>query len=425
MPVISIPTRSAIHQAVVAIDAAGALHPNGDTTFLTFAYIPAMDVLAFLGAWGLMARRDGSTIKLRGEAKILAVLQQLGFHQLLDIPSSSSNPGLKPSKASAISVLPLSPIATEDQQYEAVNAICDIALSAVDNAAAFIPALEWLSNEILGNIITHAASETPGVVCAQYRPKQQRFDIGICDMGRGLLGSLQPTFPEVRSYGQAIDMAIQRGVTRDPAIGQGNGMAGSYEIVRLNGGTYQIWTGDVVFELNKGQRKSQFQSMPPVFGTGVMFSLDTSKPIDLASTWIAGKLGVLSVFLDNQTEAATEIGLDVAAECLHTGGRLPAKLLRRKIQGLLPAMDGEPLILDFADVKSAASSFLDELLGRLAAEDPRGQGIFDGGTVRIQGMNPTVQAMANVVVAQRLRQTSSKFAEPTTDQLQPGQSAAS
>ena len=127
------------------------------------------------------------------------------------------------------------------------------------------------------------------------------------------------------------------------------------------------------------------------------------KPVDLASTWIAGKLGVLSVFLDNQTEAATEIGLNVATECIHTGGRQPAKLLRRKIQGLLPAMDGEPLILDFAGVRSAASSFLDELLGRLAAEDPRGQRIFDG-AVRIQGMNPTVQAMANVVVAQRLGQ---------------------
>ncbi len=62
---------------------------------------------------------------------------------------------------------------------------------------------------------------------------QHCFDIGICDMGRGLLGSLQPAFPEVRSYGQAIE----RGATRDPAIGQGNGMAGSYEIVRLNGNT--------------------------------------------------------------------------------------------------------------------------------------------------------------------------------------------
>ena len=88
----------------------------------------------------------------------------------------------------------------------------------------------------------------------------------------------------------------------------------------------------------------------------------------------------------------------------HPGGRAPAKLLRRKIQGLLPAMDGEPLILDFSGVKSAASSFLDELLGRIAAEAPLGQAIFDR-AVRIQGMNPTVQAMANVVVAQRLQQS--------------------
>ena len=403
MPLVSVPARAAIHQAVAAFQASNALHPNGDKIFLAFADVPAIDVLAYLGAWGLMARSNGTTIKLRGEAKVLAVLQQLGFHQLLDIPPSSTNPGHQPAKAHTVGVLPLSPIATEDQQFQAVDAICAIALAAIDNASAFIPALEWLSNEILGNILTHAAAETPGVVCAQYRPKQQRFDIGICDMGRGLLGSLQPAFPEVRSYGLAIDKAIERGVTRDPAIGQGNGMAGSYEIVRLNGGTYQIWTGDVVYELNKGKRRPGFQAMPPVLGTGVMFSLDTNKPVDLASTWIAGKLGVLSVFLDNQTEAATEIGLNVATECIHTGGRQPAKLLRRKIQGLLPAMDSEPLILDFSGVKSAASSFLDELLGRLAAEDPRGQRIFDG-AVRIQGMNPTVQAMANVVVVQRLGQ---------------------
>jgi hypothetical protein len=401
MPVIPFPARAAINQVVAAFHAEGALHPNGDTVFLNFADIPAMDVLAFLGAWGLMARSNGTTIKLRGEAKTLVSLQQLGFHQLLDIPASSTNANVQPGKAHTVGVLPLSPIATEEQQFQAVDAICAIALAAVDNAAAFIPALEWLANEILGNILTHAASETPGVVGAHYRPKQQRFDIGICDMGRGLLGSLQPAFPEVRSYGQAIDRAIERGVTRDPAIGQGNGMAGSYEIVRLNGGTYQIWTGDVVFELNKGRRKPQFQPMPAVFGTGVMFSLDTSKPVDLASTWIASATGAECLFLNTQTEAASDSGLNVAAECLHTGGRAPAKLLRRKIQGLLPAMDGEPLILDFSGVKSAASSFLDELLGRLADEDPRGQAIFDG-PVRIQGMTPTVQAMANVVVAQRL-----------------------
>jgi hypothetical protein len=132
-----------------------------------------------------------------------------------------------------------------------------------------------------------------------------------------------------------------------------------------------------------------------------MFSLDTRKPVDLASTWIASGTGGESVFLFNLADAAASEGIDVADACLHTGGRLPAKLLRRRIQGLLPAMDGEPLILDFSGVSSAASSFLDELLGRLAAEDPRGQTIFDG-AIQIQGMNATVQAMANVVVAQRL-----------------------
>ena len=324
----------------------------------------------------------------------------MGFHQLLDIPPSSTKASVKPAKASTVGLMPLSPIATEEQQYEAVDAICAIALAAVDNATTFIPALEWLANKTRQHPHPRSIRNTRRGL-RSIRPKQQRFDIGICDMGQGLLGSLQPAFPEVRSYGQAIDKAIERGATRDPAIGQGNGMAGSFEIVRLNGGTYQIWTGDVVYELNKGKRRPGFQAMPSVLGTGVMFSLDTSKPVDLASTWIASNSGVECLFLNLLTESASDSGLDVAAECLHTGGRAPAKLLRRKIQGLLPAMDGEPLILDFSGVKSAASSFLDELLGRLAAEDPRGQAIFDG-AVRIQGMNPTVQAMANVVVAQRL-----------------------
>ena len=58
MPIVSLPARAAIHQAVAALHTEGALHPNGDTVFLTFADVPAMDVLAFLGAWGLMARRS-------------------------------------------------------------------------------------------------------------------------------------------------------------------------------------------------------------------------------------------------------------------------------------------------------------------------------------------------------------------------------
>ena len=51
MSVISLPARAAIHQATAALQSADSLRPNGDTIFLSFADIPAMDVLAFLGAW--------------------------------------------------------------------------------------------------------------------------------------------------------------------------------------------------------------------------------------------------------------------------------------------------------------------------------------------------------------------------------------
>jgi len=52
MPLVSLPTSAAIHQAVAAFGASDVLHPNGDTVFLSLADIPAMDVLAYLGAWG-------------------------------------------------------------------------------------------------------------------------------------------------------------------------------------------------------------------------------------------------------------------------------------------------------------------------------------------------------------------------------------
>jgi hypothetical protein len=58
------------------------------------------------------------------------------------------------------------------------------------------------------------------------------------------------------------------------------------------------------------------------------------------------------------------------------------------------------LVLDFAGVPVAASSFMDELLGRLAAE--LGEHEFQR-RVEIVNMAPLVARIANVVVEQRLK----------------------
>jgi hypothetical protein len=64
----------------------------------------------------------------------------------------------------------------------------------------------------------------------------------------------------------------------------------------------------------------------------------------------------------------------------------------------MPEIEG-PTTVDFTGVHRASSSFLDELLGRLAhhlGEDEFNQ------QVNITGMDPTVRRMANVVIGQRL-----------------------
>lgn len=117
MPAFLLPAYCAVHQAVNTLSAAGALHPKGDTEILTFSDIPAMDVLVFLVAWWLMARSTGTTIKLRGEAITLAARQLLGFHRLFDIQLSRTNAYIQPAKAPTLGVLPLTPIATEEQKF--------------------------------------------------------------------------------------------------------------------------------------------------------------------------------------------------------------------------------------------------------------------------------------------------------------------
>ena len=65
---------------------------------------------------------------------------------------------------------------------------------------------------------------------------------------------------------------------------------------------------------------------------------------------------------------------------------------------MLPEME-EPLQLDFSEVRSATSSYLDELLGRLA--DHMGEQSFRD-RIRIVNATEELVNMANVVIAQRL-----------------------
>jgi hypothetical protein len=221
------------------------------------------------------------------------------------------------------------------------------------------------------------------------------MNVAICDVGQGITSSLESQLEPWEGTGDAIKKALERGVTRDKKVGQGNGLPGALEIAKANEGTFRLWTNDVVYDIEDGEEKG-FQKRPSVDGTGVVVRFDTTNPVHPSDTFL-GQPG-WTYIKDEAQRLNLEGRIKVAEDCISTGAREPAKRLRRKVQSLLPDMN-RPLVLDFEDVGSASSSFLDELLGRLV--NTLGQETFDQ-KIRLVNMPDEMVDMANVVIGQRV-----------------------
>lgn len=391
MAIVALPRVSTLPTLAAALGEADVLDSDWPEVVIKLARGAFVDVAAisFLCSWAGARASEGRKVHLRGDPDALAYLARMDLHEELGVAYQR---GARLDETGRF--LPLRRIASGDDVFATVNAICDLVLHQFDNAPEFVGALEWAANEIIDNILIHSETVVPGAVCAQYFPARHRLDVGICDLGRGIKASLGTT-RQIWSHGDAVTTALRRGVTRDPSVGMGNGMAGSLEIATVNGGAFEVWTGDVVYRLDGGVARG-FTKIPPLPGTGVMFSLDTRRPVDLSATWIAG--GGWSFINAEAERIARAGGIDVAEACINTGTRPPAERLRRKVLALLPEME-TPLRLDFSHVRSASSSFLDELLGRMAHQ--LGENVFES-RVQLEGMQPLVRKMANVVIAQRL-----------------------
>ena len=68
------------------------------------------------------------------------------------------------------------------------------------------------------------------MVCAQLFPTKRKLDISISDCGIGI-GAFSQSL-DLKDDNDAISKALERGVTRDAQVRQGNGMAGSLEIMK-------------------------------------------------------------------------------------------------------------------------------------------------------------------------------------------------
>jgi len=347
--------------------------------------------LALLAAWGQLQLERRRHLRFIGQDRSLDYLARMNVLEILDWPYAE---GFRrhPEEGRFIS---MRLIHSDDDVGPAASAVCEFILRTFENARDLLPAFEWTVDELLGNIPLHAQAEVPGVLCGQYYPNAGRLDIAVCDAGRGIRAAISEAY-DVTSDAEAIELAIQPGVTRNTAEGQGNGLAGAVEIARRNEGSLRLWSGETEYHVT-GAADGTLE-VPAMEGTGLLVSLNPERPVDLSETFLANTWSGWT-YLDFVTRELESTGaIVVANECLNTGSRGPARALRLKISALLPDMEGV-LRIDFAGVEFAASSFLDELLGRLI--DELGVTQFQR-RVAVVNATPLISRLANAVMSQRL-----------------------
>lgn len=347
--------------------------------------------VVLLGSWIFRARKEGRRVSInfpgdmKGQEEILQIEQLTG-------------PGFVSSCEYPLPLcVPLQTVSDDEDLFRVVGLVCELVLKNISETKALLPAVEWCVNEVVDNILRHSDLVAPGCVCATFCPKTERLEIAISDSGRGILESIKESHNPFNNA-EAISLAVTRGVTRDIEVGQGFGLAGCVEILEKSEGFFQLTSGDI--RLERDGITEKYAQIPHVPGTLVNLSFDTSKKITLNETTIIGASTAVDWNYFDVIRDKIDSGqaIQLRKECIHFGGRGPAKALRTKILSILDHTP-DPIVLDFSEVETVASSFLDELLGRLNSK--LGVNNFRK-LIKITNMNSLVERMAHVVIENRL-----------------------
>src|SRR5205823_7486445 len=103
---------------------------------------------------------------------------------------------------------------TLKEQAGIVKEFTNVALNAMALSRDILQGMDWSLNEIMDNVLIHAAAARGGF--AQATTLEDRIAFTIADCGRGVLQSLREGYPALRNDTDALGEAVKAGVTRNP-----------------------------------------------------------------------------------------------------------------------------------------------------------------------------------------------------------------
>ena len=289
---------------------------------------------------------------------------------------------------------PLASYRDNDELNLRINKIMEVLVGVTDLSEGVLVAVEWAVNEIADNVLVHAG-DVAGWLQVIGVPGQATVEIVVADRGAGILETMKEAFVDLADDAAALQKAIEPGATRNPAIGQGNGLAGSVRIAQAAKGWVNIFSGDANLRLfPDGEFKTLSSSR--YRGTVVAITLPTNQPVDTAE--VLWGIEPVSMF-ENSHLSSNGLRFKLREEAAAFGNRATGVELATKLRNLLTQFPEEPVLIDFDGIDMTSASFLDEFLAKMVLAE--GEATFNS-RFHLLNMSDFVRSTANAVTAQRL-----------------------
>lgn len=262
-----------------------------------------------------------------------------------------------------------------------------------------IDCLIWCINEVMDNVLIHSGNSM-GYIMGQIHPSNKHVAFCIFDSGIGIYNSLKESKHRPAKHLDAITMAIQEGV--GDGLGQGNGLYGLQQIVNQNIGRLTITSGPASLMMS-GQQMKTFSEIPFLSKekncTTVDFQIDLNKEISIQNA--LGGYTPFDARIDDMLMDNDMLLYDVYENCMGTATRMSGEYIRNDVFNLL-RRNKQGIVLDFSNVSTVSSSFIDEFIAKLMLE--LGTISFNQ-IVRVRGMKDTVKYLCERSIYMRFHET--------------------
>jgi anti-anti-sigma regulatory factor/anti-sigma regulatory factor (Ser/Thr protein kinase) len=241
--------------------------------------------------------------------------------------------------------------------------IINAVIRTVNLTRGHIKALEWALDEITDNVLNHSQSKVGGFIIHAKVPNRNIIEFTVADSGIGVARSLG-----IKDEVEAVEKAIQEGVTRNKQTNQGNGLYGSYRLAVESQAIFAIKSYHGNFYVSADGTAHARSEQIPYKGTHVTCQIDCDMPDLLQRAFtFQGRSHVPAFDYIERLHENPEDDIVISARsiCTTFGSRKSGLEARNYLINMMTCLEGNHICIDFSGVNVISSSYADEAFGKL------------------------------------------------------------